>query len=76
MENSDPPCVRDEPGEHRASGRGRDLLDLHFLFANVLYDAIYWFLVFSLFGIGFSLLIFLLSSPSMLLPGIFRLLWH
>ena len=31
---------------------------------------------FSVFCIGFSLLIYLLSSPRMLLPGIFRLLWH
>ena len=34
MENSDAPGVRGEPGGHRASGRGRDLPDPHFFFAD------------------------------------------
>ena len=35
MENSDAPGVRGEPGGHRASGRGRDSPDAHFVFADV-----------------------------------------
>ena len=35
MENTDAPGVRGEPGERRASGRGRDSLDAHFFFADV-----------------------------------------
>ena len=34
MESSDAPGVRGEPGGHRASGRGRDLPDAHFFFAD------------------------------------------
>ena len=33
MENTDAPGVRGEPGERRASGRGRDSPDAHFFFA-------------------------------------------
>ena len=36
MENTDAPGIQDEPGEHWASGRGRDSLDAHFLFADAL----------------------------------------
>ena len=35
MENTDAPGVRGEPGERRASGRGRDSPDAHFFFADV-----------------------------------------
>ena len=34
MENTDAPGVQGEPGEHRASGHGRDLQDAHFCFAD------------------------------------------
>ena len=36
MENSDAPGVRSEPGGHRASGRGPDLPDAHFLFVDMI----------------------------------------
>ena len=34
MENTDAPGVRGQPGERRASGRGRDSPDAHFFFAD------------------------------------------
>ena len=40
MENTDAPGVRGEPGERRASGRGRDSPDTHFFFADALGNVI------------------------------------